>query len=89
VYFNVNLKLLTNLINSAFVGEWTTYLSEFYVPEDDQIGSKHVATVKYSTIYSSFVIKRSLLEIGAHCSNVVQKIIGYVGIVWLNKLRWG
>ena len=24
VYFNVNLKLLTKLINSAFVGEWTT-----------------------------------------------------------------
>ena len=23
VYFNVNLKLLTKLINSAFVGEWT------------------------------------------------------------------
>jgi len=22
VYFNVNLKLLTKLINSAFVGEW-------------------------------------------------------------------
>jgi len=25
VYFNANLKLLTKLINSAFVGEWTTY----------------------------------------------------------------
>ena len=24
VYFNVNLKLLTKLINIAFVGEWTT-----------------------------------------------------------------
>jgi len=24
VYFNVNLKLLTKLINSAFVGVWTT-----------------------------------------------------------------
>ena len=25
MYFNVNLKLLTKLINSAFVGEGTTY----------------------------------------------------------------
>ena len=24
VYFNVNLKLLTKLINNAFVCEWTT-----------------------------------------------------------------
>jgi len=26
VYFNVNLKLLTKLIDSAFVGEGTTYM---------------------------------------------------------------
>ena len=25
MYFNVNLKLLTKLINSAFVGEWTMF----------------------------------------------------------------
>jgi hypothetical protein len=67
------------------VSELRTSL-EFYVPVDDQIGSKHVATVKYSVIYSSFVIKPSVLEIVAHCDNAVQKIIGRVSTVWLNKL---
>ena len=31
VYLNVNLKLLTKLINSAFVGVWTTYFVSILV----------------------------------------------------------
>ena len=30
MYFNVNLKLLTKLVNSAFVGEWTTSIFLFH-----------------------------------------------------------
>jgi len=33
VYFNVNLKLLTKLINSAFVGERTTWISKSTVQQ--------------------------------------------------------
>ena len=30
VYCNVNLKLLTKLIKSAFVGKWTTYIRKYF-----------------------------------------------------------
>ena len=36
VYLKVNLKLLTKLINSAFVGVWTTYISKCNEREEEE-----------------------------------------------------
>jgi len=71
VYFNANLKLLAKLINSAFVGVWTTYRSLYTTAVCNIVelcSLKGFSTVKLSSGVRTLNCQNPQLLLGYDCN---------------------
>jgi len=80
VYFNVNLKLLTKLINSAFVGEWTTYTWYGYCLSQQNVPHCQNVQIPEQKRPENFALFRQKKGSKFLCANRQRPVMRWTGI---------